>query len=127
MTPIRTPTGPDDVIAAAGRARAAAVLLRQATTDRKNAALTAIATQLDKDRATIVAANQQDVAAAQQAGTAAGLVDRLTLTDDRLTAIIEAIDTVVALPDPVGEVVGVTDFRTVSESSRSGSPWAWSG
>ncbi len=104
MTP-RPTTGPDDVIAAAGRARSAAVLLRQATTDRKNAALTAIATQLDKDRATIVAANQQDVAAAQESGTAAGLVDRLTLTDDRLTAIIEAIDTVVALPDPVGEVV----------------------
>ncbi len=93
------------VIAAAERARTAAVALRGMTTDSKNRALAAVAEHLDKDRDTIVAANEADVAAARDAGTADGLVDRLTLTHDRLTAIIDAIAAVIELPDPVGEVV----------------------
>ncbi len=95
----------DDVLAAAGRARAAAIELRAATADRKNRALTTLAEHLHKDRDQIVAANSADVAAAVAAGTPAGLVDRLTLSHERLTEIIEAIATVVELPDPVGEVV----------------------
>lgn len=94
-----------DLTAAAGRARAAAVALRAATADRKNRGLAAIAERLDKDRAAIVEANEADVSAARSSGTAAGLVDRLTLTDDRLSAIIAAIDVVIELPDPVGQVV----------------------
>ncbi len=94
-----------ELSAAGGRAREAAVALRAATADRKNRGLSAIAERLDKDRGAIVAANEADVAAARAAGTAAGLVDRLTLTHDRLTAIIEAIDVVIELPDPVGQVV----------------------
>ena len=93
------------MIAAAARARDAAVELRATTTERKNRALSAIATHLDKDRAAISEANAADVAAAVAAGTSPGLVDRLTLSDDRLTAIIDAITTVIELPDPVGQVV----------------------
>ncbi|MFN8125578.1 MAG: glutamate-5-semialdehyde dehydrogenase [Candidatus Nanopelagicales bacterium] len=89
----------------AARSREAAVVLRALTTADKDRGLASIATHLDKDRATIVAANAEDVAAARAAGTPAGLLDRLTLSDDRLTAIIDAIGTVIELPDPVGQVV----------------------
>lgn len=90
---------------AAERARAAAVVLRTLTTADKDRGLTAIAQRLDKDRAAITAENAADVAAAEAAGIPAGLIDRLALSDDRLTAIIDAIGTVVDLPDPVGQVV----------------------
>ena len=43
--------------------------------------------------------------AAREAGTAEGIVDRLTLTADRLAAIADALRAVADLPDPVGEVV----------------------
>jgi glutamate-5-semialdehyde dehydrogenase len=87
------------------RARAAARVLRTLTADDKNRALAAIAAHLDKDGDQIAAANSVDVAAAEERGTPAGLLDRLTLSRDRLDAIIEAIGVVRELPDPVGQVV----------------------
>ncbi len=87
------------------RARAAARVLRTLTADDKNRALAAIAAHLDKDGDQIAAANAVDVAAAEERGTPAGLLDRLTLSRDRLDAIIEAIAVVRELPDPVGQVV----------------------
>lgn len=55
--------------------------------------------------ATIVAANAEDTAKARAAGTAESIVDRLTLTPERIAAIAADVRQVVALPDPVGEVV----------------------
>lgn len=54
---------------------------------------------------TIVAANAEDIAKARAAGTAESIVDRLTLTPERIAAIAADVRQVVALPDPVGEVV----------------------
>lgn len=53
----------------------------------------------------IVAANAEDIAKARAAGTAESIVDRLTLTPERIAAIAADVRQVVALPDPVGEVV----------------------
>ena len=97
--------GRGEVIAAAKRSRVAAAVLRGITTDAKNQALTAIGQQLDKDAAAITQANEADVAAGREAGLDHGLLDRLTLDSQRLTAIIEAIAVVVELPDPVGQTV----------------------
>ena len=94
-----------DFLQAGERARAAARVLRTLTADDKNRALAAIAAHLDKDGDQIAAANAVDVAAAEERGTPAGLLDRLTLSRDRLDAIIEAIAVVRELPDPVGQVV----------------------
>ncbi len=95
----------DDFRAAAQRSRAAARSLRTLTADEKNRALAVIAEHLDRDGEQIAAANAEDLAQAQQQGTAAGLLDRLTLTQDRLDGIIEAIAVVRDLPDPIGEVI----------------------
>ncbi|WP_372871027.1 glutamate-5-semialdehyde dehydrogenase [Shewanella sp.] len=69
----------------------------------KNQLLAAIATELDADRSTILAANCRDVTAAQKAGLNDAMIDRLQLDDARLSAIIADIDNVIALADPVGE------------------------
>lgn len=87
------------------RAKSASRTLRTLTTNEKNAAIRAIADALDANAATIIAANEQDVTAAVEAGTAAGIVDRLTLNAERLAAIADALRDVAMLPDPVGEVV----------------------
>ena len=93
------------VLATARAAREAAVTLRQLTRNQKDRALLAIADALDASTATIVEANAADVTRAVDAGTSAALVDRLTLTPDRIAAIADALRDVAALPDPVGEVV----------------------
>ena len=90
---------------AAQRARVAAVTLRTLTRNQKDAALIAMADALDAEAEGIVAANAHDVNRARQGGTADAIVDRLTLTRERLAVIARALRDVAGLPDPVGEVV----------------------
>jgi len=93
------------VLETARRGREATVVLRTLTRAQKDAALVAIADRLDDATARIVEANAGDVARAVENGTDPAIVDRLTLTPDRLAAIADAVRDVAALPDPVGEVV----------------------
>lgn len=75
------------------------------TTDEKNEALLLIADALIKQTPAILAANEQDMEAGRQAGFADSLLDRLQLTEDRITAIAEAVRQLTKLEDPIGEVV----------------------
>ncbi len=93
------------VHAAAGRAREAAVDLRRLTRNQKDAALQAMADALEQHADEIVQANAADVDRARSAGTSEAIVDRLTLTPERISAIAVALRDVAALPDPVGEVI----------------------
>ena len=95
----------DAVLDAARRARTASTVLAPATRATKDAAILAIADALDARADEVVAANTADVERAVAAGMAPGLVDRLTLTLERLAAIAEALRDVAKLPDPVGEVI----------------------
>ena len=87
------------------KARAAAGELAKLTTAEKNAALNAIADQLEKDAAAIKSANAIDVANAKAAGLKDAMVDRLTLTDARFESMVEGVRHIVSLPDPVGEEI----------------------
>lgn len=89
----------------ARRARVAAQELRVLTRDQKDAALLAMADALESHSATIVQENAADIARARENGTPDALIDRLTLTADRIAAIAQALRDVAALPDPVGEVI----------------------
>jgi glutamate-5-semialdehyde dehydrogenase len=93
------------VLATARRAREAAAALRLLTRQEKDSALLAMADALDAGVPEIVKANELDVARAQSAGTAAALIDRLTLTRARIADIAQALRDVAGLPDPVGEVI----------------------
>ena len=90
---------------AATRARAASRVLALATRAEKDAALTAIADALTTHETVILAANAADVERAEAEGTSAGIVDRLTLDSSRIAAMADGLRALVALPDPVGEVV----------------------
>jgi glutamate-5-semialdehyde dehydrogenase len=87
-------------------AAAAARQLRLTPTEVKDRVLEQFATAIDGQRERLKAANAQDVAAAREAGTSDTLVDRLTLTDKRISGMVQAIRTIVGLPDPVGAVTG---------------------
>ena len=86
------------------QARAAAAVTRELNATAKDAVLVRLADAIDAERDQLKAANAVDVAAAREAGVSATLVDRLTLTESRLTAMVNAVRAVVALPDPVGQV-----------------------
>ncbi|MBB1126969.1 glutamate-5-semialdehyde dehydrogenase [Thiospirillum jenense] len=85
-------------------ARAAARSLARAPTAMKNAALLAIADELNRDRAALLAANAEDCAAGAAAGLDDALIDRLALNDKRIDAMIAGLNEVAALADPVGAI-----------------------
>lgn len=90
---------------AMGRAaRAAARLMARADTGSKNAALKAIAAELDAQRPQLAAANAKDMRKGRDNGLDAALLDRLELTDARIDGMIEGLLQIAELPDPVGEV-----------------------
>ncbi|RBY83164.1 glutamate-5-semialdehyde dehydrogenase [Blastococcus sp. TF02A-26] len=91
--------------AAALRARAASRVLRTLPTDVKDAALSAMADALVERTDEILAANAADVAAAAAQGTPESVLDRLRLDAGRVAGVAGALLELVALPDPVGDVV----------------------
>ncbi|NLU71507.1 glutamate-5-semialdehyde dehydrogenase [Streptomyces sp. HNM0575] len=89
----------------ARRAKEAAAELAPLPRTVRDAALLAVADALTARTDEIVAANAADVDKARAAGTPDAIVDRLTLTPERIAAIASDVRDVVALPDPVGEVL----------------------
>jgi len=87
------------------RARAAARELSRATTAQKDAALRAAAAAIRAGRTGIIAANARDMEAARARGLAQALLDRLLLDAGRVEGMAGSIDEVIALPDPVGQVM----------------------
>ena len=85
-------------------AKAASYVLSTAGTTLKNKALEAIATVLTERQNEWLAANAEDVAAAKEAGMVPAMLDRLTLTTERVAGIVDAVRQVAALPDPIGKV-----------------------
>ncbi|MBU1656465.1 MAG: glutamate-5-semialdehyde dehydrogenase [Gammaproteobacteria bacterium] len=88
----------------ATEARKAARTLAIMSTERKNEALAAMARAIVDRKSEIQAENQKDIAAAEQAGLTAAFIDRLTLSDKVVEAMVEGLEDVIGLPDPVGEV-----------------------
>ena len=86
-------------------AREAARRLATATAGEKNAALEAIADAVLAHQEQILAANDLDLARGRETGMTEGLQDRLRFTPSRLEGLATAVREVVALPDPVGDVV----------------------
>ncbi len=91
------------------KARAAAAILANASTDAKNRALVAAAAELRRTTKTILAANETDVAALRASGATAAIVDRGTLNERRVEAIAKSLEEIAAFPDPVGSVIAEWD------------------
>ncbi|MEY9911917.1 glutamate-5-semialdehyde dehydrogenase [Catenulispora sp. MAP12-49] len=100
MTDLQT-----EVLDAARRAKKAAADLAQRPRGEKDAALHVMADALVARSGEIVEANGRDTERAREGGSAAGYIDRLTLTEARVAAIAEALRQLASLPDPVGESV----------------------
>ncbi len=100
-----------------GAARAAARKLARLPGEVKNRALLRLAENLVQNCDEIVAANQRDRAAAQEAGMSAAMQDRLLLDAARIAGIASDVRAVAGLPDPVGEVF---DMRTLPNGLEIG-------
>ena len=95
----------DEVLSCGRRARAAASVLAQMSTERKNAALVRMSDQLCATADTILEANRQDVEQAAADNLSLAMIDRLKLDRKGIQAMADGIRQVVALDDPVGKLI----------------------
>jgi glutamate-5-semialdehyde dehydrogenase len=98
---VATPSVTDTCLAAK---RASRVLATMSTAD-KDTALLRVADALEERAPEILEANARDLDAGRESGLSAALMDRLALDPARISAIADAVRSIVALPDPVGEVI----------------------
>ncbi|MGB3722136.1 MAG: glutamate-5-semialdehyde dehydrogenase [Pacificimonas sp.] len=95
---------PEQLIEKMGTAARRAVRdLALASTETKAKAVRAAAAAIRADSDAIVAANEEDIAAAS--GLSDAMVDRLRLDPSRIMAIADAADAIAGLDDPVGEII----------------------
>lgn len=85
-------------------AKAAARTLGLATADSKTQALRQMAVAIRANKDGILAANDQDMAAATEKGLTGAMLDRLKLDDVRVEAMAKGLEDIAALADPVGAV-----------------------
>ena len=89
------------------RARAAGRVLATSEGQLRDKALLAMAAELRNSAPMLVQANEKDLEAGRQAGLDAALLDRLTLTPERIEAMAAGLEQIAALPDPIGEITAL--------------------
>lgn len=88
------------------RAKAAEAFISSASTMQKNKALAAISKALIENSSLIIAENEKDIAAAKENGMSEAKQDRLMLDASRIEGIAKGVDQIIALGDPIGEIIG---------------------
>jgi len=86
------------------RARVAARAMARAETAAKDAALLAMAAEIEKQSEALIAANKKDLDAGKSAGLDSAMLDRLELNAVRVQAMADGLRQIALLPDPVGEI-----------------------
>jgi glutamate-5-semialdehyde dehydrogenase len=96
------------VLSLAQRARAASLVLATAPRAKKDLALAKLADLIDASAESLLKANARDLAGPEAQAVSAATRDRLTLNAARIKHLAESVREVVALPDPVGDVLEET-------------------
>lgn len=89
------------------KAKQASAQMNRLGINEKNAGLEAVAAGLIENTQRMLCANQKDLEKARQNGMKESLIDRLTLTEERIKGMAEGICQIAALADPVGEVISM--------------------
>jgi glutamate-5-semialdehyde dehydrogenase len=114
---------PTEIVNSLGReAKRASAVLANASTDQLNAVLTRIAEKMNDKAADIIEANKKDLAAGEQKGLTAALLDRLALDEKRIAGIAAGVLTVRDLEDPVGRVLWETERPNGLKIQRVAAP-----
>ena len=100
------------------RARSAAQTLASADTEEKNTGLQKAANELRAVAGDIIEANRRDLAEAEKQNVGAARLDRIMLDAARVEAIANAVEAIIALPDPVGTVLASWQVPSGLDISR---------
>ncbi|MGJ7910053.1 glutamate-5-semialdehyde dehydrogenase [Neobacillus sp. LXY-1] len=95
----------NELIEKAGKLKTASKTLGMLTTEEKNHALAKMGEQILKEKSWILQENAKDIRAGIENGLSEALLDRLLLTEERIEQIVDGIQQVITLEDPIGEIV----------------------
>ena len=98
-----------EMMALGRAARAASSELATSSREQRDLALHSAAEALRSSEQKILKANALDLTAAQKAGMSSAMLDRLMLDHERIDAMAIGLDSIAALPDPVGRVLAEWD------------------
>ena len=91
-------------------AKQASILLSAKSKDEKNNALLAIAHALKSKLPEIIAANKADLELAQKSNLALPLLKRLKFDESKIDEVIKGIESLINLPEPIGETLSATEL-----------------
>ncbi len=92
----------------AQNAKNASRVLATLSTEEKDKALLVIAREIKKNKSKVLSANTIDIENAKKSNLSPALIDRLTLTSERIENICESLKQLTKLPDPVGKILSKT-------------------
>jgi glutamate-5-semialdehyde dehydrogenase len=95
----------DQAVELAKKAREAARRLAKLSSEEKNRALLRMAERLEAEKEALLRENEKDLELAHKAGLSTALIDRIALNPGRVQAMAKGLREIVALPDPVREIV----------------------
>ncbi len=113
---------PDYITDLGKKAKVAARTLNTMSTEIKNSALLAMADSLERKSTEIIAANKLDLEAGKKRALTKALLERLTLNEERVKGMADGLREIAALPDPVGEMLGMTKRPSGIEVGRVRTP-----
>lgn len=96
-----------DLNAIGARAKKAQVSLAKLNCTQKNDFLVKCASDLEKNAAQLIKANEIDMENGKRNNMSQGLLDRLCLTEERISGMAEGLRQLASLSDPIGEVTGM--------------------
>lgn len=94
-----------EVLEKGKKARAASYQLMNVSTEQKNNAIDLLSKQLLIDQAHILAENKKDLTAGKENGLSESFLDRMMLDEGRIQAMSDALQLLIQLDDPIGEVL----------------------
>lgn len=97
----------NELVNKAKKAKEVSFILSNLSSLEKNNGLKAMANSLVSNKEEILKANKIDLQASMEKGTSKSMLDRLALTEERIEVMANGLRQVVALPDPIGEVLGM--------------------
>ena len=86
------------------KAKLASKELAKLSTNEKNKILNSIKDSISRNRKNIVESNELDIKAGKESNLSAALLDRLLLDDKRVDGLLDSIDYVISLDDPIGKI-----------------------
>ncbi|WP_297213835.1 MULTISPECIES: glutamate-5-semialdehyde dehydrogenase [Thermodesulfovibrio] len=94
----------EKILKKAKEAKEASRFIAKASSELKNRIILKMADYIKQREKELIESNKIDVINAEKKGLSKALIDRLTLTEKRISEMVKGLNEVVALPDPVGEI-----------------------